>query len=196
MESYRCRGVRLPYPAIAPVVPLPWKTVKDRGSDGFFIVKARHVLRPGHWEECLLDLSMPERISDHAYFEDGPSLHRMYTYEAEGDVIPAVAIEAFGRYDQFYSRQDPEVGLEVLRSALPIAARKAPIAEDLGYILRDEGRLSEALSAFSLAISEGASSYFILLERADLYEAVGEHENALIDRNATSVLMKSANGYP
>ena len=178
------------------VTPLSWKTLKDRGHDGFFIVKARHVPRPGCCKECFLDLCLPERISDFAYFQDGPLFCRRYTSETEGDVIPAVAIEAFGTYELFYTRHDPEVGLEILRKALPIATRKAPIAQDLGYILRDENRLSEAVSAFSLAIAEGASSYFILLERAALYEAIGEHKKARLDWDAAAALMEGGSGAP
>jgi tetratricopeptide (TPR) repeat protein len=57
-----------------------------------------------------------------------------------------------------------------------------PIAEDLGYIYRDEGRDEEAIEAFILAIDEGPSFHFIYWERADLLDRVGEHARAKADR--------------
>jgi tetratricopeptide (TPR) repeat protein len=176
------------------LAPLDWKTVRDLECDAFYILKAWLVLRQGQRKECYLDLSMPERIEDHVYFYDRDGLWRMYPYHTAGDVIPAVAIERFGIYELFYSRRDPEVGLEVLRGGLPLAARKAPIAEDMGYILRDESRVLEAIEAFSIAIREGPTSYFTYLERADLYEALGDHEKAQRDRDAAA-MMEGLRGY-
>ncbi len=103
-------------------------------------------------------------------------------------MIPAVAIESFGVYELFYSHIDPEVGLTVLRTGLQAAESKAPIAEDLGYILRDEGRKEEAIEAFSIAIEEGPSCEYIPMERAALYEAIGDHANAERDRQLAARL--------
>lgn len=64
------------------------------------------------------------------------------------------------------------------------AKNKAPIAQDLGYICRDEGRVREAIEAFSIAIKTGPSSEFIFLERADLLEKAGDLEGAAKDRAA------------
>ena len=170
------------------VRPMPWATVRETEDDSYLFIKALHVLERGKVEPCYLDLSLPERISDFVYFDPAGEARWCYTYDAEGDVVPAIAIEGFGNYEDFYSRRDPEVGLTVLRNALPLAQRRAPIAEDLGYILRDEDRYEEAIAAFSVAISEGPSCYFILLERANLYEQVGEREKAAQDREAAAVM--------
>jgi tetratricopeptide (TPR) repeat protein len=165
-----------------PLNPLPAATVPSTPEEGFYIVRALHVLDRGRTQGCYLDLSMPERISDFVYFREGSTVTRRAPHDLEGDVIPAVAIEGFGVYEQFYSRRDPEAGLAVLRRGLELAGQKAAIAEDLGYILRDEGRREEAIAMFSIAIEEGPSSDFILMERADLYEALGDRVNAERDR--------------
>lgn len=68
------------------------------------------VIRDGY-----IDISLPERITDDAYFLDGKSLAVGYSYEFEGDIICAVPINCFGTYELFYSKVDPNIGIEVLQ---------------------------------------------------------------------------------
>jgi tetratricopeptide (TPR) repeat protein len=169
------------------VNPLHWQTVRQRTFDdwnAYFVIKGLQILGSGQVRHCYLGLCMPERIVEGEMLLTPEGLVPDRAYPPDGDFIPAVAIEDFGIYEQFYSHQDPEVGIAVLRRGLTLARHKAPIAQDLAYILRDEGRHEEALAAFTIAIEEGASSHFILEERADLYKALGFHEEANRDRDA------------
>jgi tetratricopeptide (TPR) repeat protein len=125
-----------------------------------------------------MDLTMPERISDYAYFVNSGAVERRYLHECNGEVICAVPIDGLGVYDLFYSRTEPELGLSVLRDGFERANRKTFIAEDLGYILRDEGRLEEAIQAFRVAASAGPSSNFIYLELANLYDMLDQPDLA------------------
>lgn len=145
-------------------------------EDGFFILRAFQITGPDEKIDCFIDLTMPERIVDYAYFMNSGTVVRKYPHECDGDVICAVPIDGYGVYDLFYSKIQPEIGLAVLRRGLELTSRKAFIAEDLGYILRDEGHLEEAIQAFSISASEEPSSYFIYHELAELYEQMGQTE--------------------
>lgn len=145
-------------------------------QDGFFILRAFQITGPNQKIDCFIDMTMPERIVDYAYFIKSGTVERKYLHECDGDVICAVPIDGHGAYDVFYSRINPELGLSVLRRGLDFASRKAFIAEDIGYILRDEGRIEEAIQAFSISASEEPSSYFIYQELAGLYDHLGQSE--------------------
>jgi hypothetical protein len=147
-------------------------------EEGFFILKAKNILPDGTIRDCYIDVSMPERISDYVYQLQGASLDVRYHHEFEGEVVCAVPISSFGVYELFYSKTKPEVGIEVLQDGLRSSAEKAAIAEDLGYIFRDERRFREAAEAFELAVQQGASSYFIYGELAGCYDETGNKELA------------------
>ncbi|HSP62313.1 MAG TPA: hypothetical protein VLQ90_04955, partial [Pyrinomonadaceae bacterium] len=102
-----------------------------------------------------IDLAMPERLSDTAYFLDSGDILQVPQRDFGVWGVPLVAIEGFGNYELFYSRIKPEIGLEVLRKGLAVAREKENIAVDMAYILRDEKRYQESLDAFTLAIEEG-----------------------------------------
>ena len=145
-------------------------------QDGFFILRAFQIIEPNQKIDCFIDLTMPERIADYAYFIGSGTVDRKYLHECEGDIICAIPIDGHGVYELFYSKIDPELGMTVLRRGLELSNRKVFIAEDLGYILRDEGRVEEAIKAFSISASEEPSSYFIYHELAELYDQVGQTE--------------------
>jgi tetratricopeptide (TPR) repeat protein len=147
-------------------------------AEGFFIVKGKNISQDGTIRDCYIDISLPERINDHAYVFDGKSLKIGYPYEFEGNIICAVAIDCFGDYELFYSKINPDVGIDILKEGLAISQQKHYIAEDLGYILRDEGRFKEAAEMFQIAVDETPSSYFIYGELATCYEKVGYAEKS------------------
>ncbi|MEJ2156912.1 MAG: hypothetical protein P8X96_16365 [Desulfobacteraceae bacterium] len=145
-------------------------------QDGLFILRAFQIKGPNEKIDCFIDLTMPERIADYAYFIGSGNVERKYLHECDGNVICAIPIDGHGVYDLFYSKINPDLGLSVLRRGLELATRKVFIAEDLGYILRDEGRIEEAIEAFSISASEEPSSYFIYHELAELYDQLGQTE--------------------
>jgi len=147
-------------------------------EDGFFIVKAKNILPDGSNRGCYIDVSLPERISDYAYQVRMDSLEARYHHEFEGEIICAVPITSFGVYELFYSKRQPNLGIEILKEGLSSSPRKAAIAEDLGYILRDERRFQEAAQMFEIAVQEGPSSYFVYGELASSYDEIGNKELA------------------
>jgi tetratricopeptide (TPR) repeat protein len=160
----------------------PIQTPTLRESDGFFLLKGLIIRVQGKQEFCFIDLVMPERISDFVYLLDGKTVRRCYHHELAGaQIVPAIAVEGFGNYELFYSKIDPAVGINVLRAGLASAVNKTALAEDLGYILRDEKQAEEAIAAFSIAIQSGPSSYFMFIERARLFESLGRQPEAEAD---------------
>ena len=161
------------------------KDCPDNVLDGYFIIKAIWIKENGELQDCYLDLTMPERISEEVFLLRDNEIIRQPNYKT-GEVVPAVAIEGFGVYELFYSRINPEIGIQVLREGLKNAGQKVPIAEDLAYILRDEDRHSEAIEAFTIVIENEDSQYgmpneFTFSERARLYEILGDFEKASAD---------------
>ena len=147
-------------------------------SEYFFILKAKNVLPDGTIKDCYIDVSLPERINDYTYFFDGKFLKVILSDEVEGDVISAVPIDCFGLYELFYSKINPDLGIDILKEGLAVSEQKHYIAEDLGYIFRDEGRYREAAEMFQIAVDEEPSSYFICGELAACYQVIGETEKA------------------
>ncbi|MBI9051645.1 MAG: hypothetical protein JEZ00_19635 [Anaerolineaceae bacterium] len=143
-------------------------------SDDYYLVKAKNILPDGKVINCYMDICLPERINDCAYFFDGEGIEKNYSYDVEGEVICAVPIDCFGIYELFYSKVNPEVGIDVLKAGLLVSQQKHIIAEDIGYILRDEGRFTEAAEMFQISVDEGPSSYFIFGELAECYQEIGE----------------------
>lgn len=158
--------------------PIHIDLLSDMESDGYHIITALNVLEDGTTRKCYMDMNLPERISDYAFFLEEGSLVFGYYHQFSGEILPANAIDCFGVYDQFYSQNFPEIGIEILKRGLAIAKRKHYIAEDLGYIYRDEQRFREAVEMFKIAVDEEPSSYFIYGELADAYAEIGDTENA------------------
>ena len=170
--------------------------------DGYFILKALFIDENGETRPCYVDVTMPERISERAFFIIDGKIHeerKGYTKcdlkinkeIVRGEVVPLVAIDKFGLYDLYYSRIRPEIGIEVLRNGMKISTSKKYIALDLAYILRDEKHHQEAIEAFSASIEEGVDNEYGYLERADLFEKIGDKENAVKDKELAKLFIEN-----
>ena len=159
-------------PIIAPIL-------RESESSQFFIVKAKNVLPDGTIRDCYIDLFLPERISDCAYFLLADAVEKKYYHECEGEIICAVPIDCFGDYNLFFSKTFPDVGIDILKQGLVASGKNTHIATDLGYILRDVQRFSEAAEMFQISADSQPSSYFTYGELAGCYDEIGEIEKAL-----------------
>ncbi|MHC4476322.1 MAG: tetratricopeptide repeat protein [Planctomycetota bacterium] len=160
------------------VEPICGDVLTESESNDFFIVQAKNVLPDETVNDCYIDIHLPERISDYAYFLRGNSLDVRYHHEFDGEIICAVPIDCFGVYELFYSRTAPHIGIDILEQGLAASPHRSFIAEDLGYILRDEGRFREAAEMFQISVDTEPSSYFIYGELAGCYDEIGEAEKA------------------
>lgn len=142
-------------------------------EENIYFVKALQV-SADNTTDCYLEIMTPERIAE-TVVKRNTSGHTIAEsiYDQEQTIIPAVASDCFGDYDLFYAKENPQIGIDVLRSGLSKATNKNVVAEDLGYILRDEGRVEEAIEAFKISEENEPSSEYTYLELSRLYKELG-----------------------
>lgn len=147
-------------------------------NENHYLVKARIIDSDKNIEVGYINLSTPERISDYVIHNmEDPKFNGFHELK-NNDIIPAVASDCFGLYELYYSKTSPNSGLEILKDGLTLSEQKSVIAEDIGYILRDEGRLDEALEYFIISTNHEPSSEYIYGEIEDIYRAQGNEEKA------------------
>ncbi|PQO31093.1 hypothetical protein C5Y96_12100 [Blastopirellula marina] len=156
------------------VEPIDSPILRESETSDFFIVRAKHILPDGTIHDCYINLMLPERVSDFVYVLNDGELSTCYHHEVAGEVICAVPIDAYGDYELFYSRIAPDSGIKILKKGLELADQKSYIAEDLGYILRDENRMAEAAEMFQISANEEPTSPYIYSELAACYQAIGK----------------------
>jgi tetratricopeptide (TPR) repeat protein len=127
--------------------------------------------------DCYIGIVTPERIAETVIKrnEKGQTMIESI-YDQERTTIPAIASDCFGVYELFYAKENPQIGIDILKNALTKATNKNVVAEDLGYILRDEGRVEEAIEAFKISEEFGPSSEYTYWELSELYGKLGHAE--------------------
>ncbi|MCM5530264.1 M48 family metallopeptidase [Parasegetibacter sp. NRK P23] len=125
--------------------------------------------------DCYLSILTPERVAETVVkMNSNGNLVVENWCEQNQSVIPAVASDCFGNYDLYFAKENPQVGIDVLRDGLAKAQNKNVVAEDLGYLLRDENVILEAIEAFKISELNGPSSAYIYLELSNLYKQLGQ----------------------
>lgn len=151
-------------------------------EDGYFIVAAKQVY-DDKTIDCFIDMTTTERITDHVFrLIDSKVIGELfydYSRKYQNSIIPAIASDCFGIYELYYAKENPQVGIDILRNGLTKSLTKNVIAEDLGYILRDEKRINEAIEAFLISEQNVPSSAYIYLELSQLYRQVGQIDKQL-----------------
>jgi tetratricopeptide (TPR) repeat protein len=144
--------------------------------EGAFFVKAKLVYSSSV-ADCYMSIITPERISE-TVIKVGPDMVVVAESinEQDGSVISTVASEYYGNYELFYARENPQIGIDILKNGLSKVVNKGVVAADLGYILRDEGRSEEAIEAFKICESAGPTSEYVFLELSMLYQSLGNTE--------------------
>lgn len=143
-------------------------------EENYYFVKAFEISEKEK-TVCYLGIMTPERIAEIVIKQGSNGQTKVESiYDQEKSIIPSVASECFGDYELFYSKENPQIGIDILKSGLKIATNKNVVAEDLGYILRDEGRIGEAVEAFKISEENEPSSECTFWELAGLYEQLGQ----------------------
>ncbi len=141
-------------------------------EENIYFVKALQV-SSNATKGCYLGIMMPERIAESVIKNANGHIISESIFEQNQTIIPAVASEGFGDYELYYAKENPQTGIDILRAGLEKATNKNVAAEDLGYILRDEKRIEEAIEAFTISVENGPSSEFIYQELSNLYKETG-----------------------
>ena len=145
-------------------------------EENYYFVKAFEIFE-NEKTNCYIGIMTPERIAEIVIKQDSNGQTKVEgIYDQEKTIIPSIASECFGDYELFYSKENPQIGIDILKSGLTIATNKNVVAEDLGYILRDEGRIEEAVEAFKISEENGSSSEYTFWELAGLYEQLGQED--------------------
>lgn len=151
-------------------------------EEGYFIVPAKQIYTD-RTVDCFIDITTTERITDHVFrLVDGKVIGELfyeYSRKNQNSIIPSVASDCFGIYELYYAKENPQVGIDILRNGLTKSLTKNVIAEDLGYILRDENRNIEAIEAFLISEQNEPSSEYIYLELSQLYRQLGQLDKQL-----------------
>lgn len=164
--------------------PLDWKIESRKEKlipniEAHCIVRAKMIDSNKNVSDCFVNISLPERMVDFVIYKTENRLEYKQTFELDDtDIIPAIASEAYGVYELYYSKINPDIGIEILKSGLSVANNPSVIAEDLGYILRDENRHKEALEAFLISEKHDVSSDYIYKEIQDLYLILDDRDKA------------------
>ena len=154
------------------VEPTDYELIPE--EENYYFVKAYEVSQNGK-TDCYIGVMTPERIAEVVIKQNSYGQTEIESiYDQEKSIIPAIASDCFGDYELFYSKENPQLGIDILKSAITKATNKNVVAEDLGYILRDEGRVKEAIEAFKISEENGPSSEYTFLELAGLYEQLGQ----------------------
>lgn len=142
-------------------------------EENYYLVKAFEVT-PNENKECYIAVAIPERFADIVVKQNakGEALVE-YISQQENAIIPAIAHDAAGYYELYYAKENPQVGIDVLRRGLAIAKNKSAVAEDIGYLLIDEERTQEAIEAFEISEAHGPTNRFTFWELAKLYAKLG-----------------------
>ena len=144
-------------------------------EENIYYVKAYQVSADST-HDCYLGIMTPERIAETVVKrKQNGQIVAESIYDQEQETIPAVASDCYGDYELFYAKGNPQIGIDVLKEGLAKAVNKNVVAEDLGYILRDEERIEEAIEAFKISEQFGPSSEYTFLELSRLYKRLGQN---------------------
>ena len=143
-------------------------------EENSYFVKALQV-RSNSTTDCFLEIDTPERIAEIVIKKTASGKTVVNNiYDMKSTVIPAVASDCFGDYELYYAHENPQIGIDILKNGLAKATNKSSVAEDLGYILRDEGRIEEAIKAFKISEENEPSSEYTYWELSMLYKELGQ----------------------
>ena len=143
-------------------------------EENYYFVKAFEISE-NEKTDCYIGIMTPERIAEIVIKQGSNGQTKVESiYDQVKSIIPSIASECFGDYELYYSKENSQIGIDILKSGLTIATNKNVVAEDLGYILRDEGRIEEAIEALKISEENGPSSEYTFWELAGLYEELGQ----------------------
>lgn len=145
-------------------------------EEAYYFVKAFEVSQ-NEKTDCYIGIMTPERILEIVVKENSNGQAYVENiYHQENSIIPAIACNFSGYYGIYYAKENPQIGIDVLKSGLIKATNKSAVAEDLGYILIDEERTEEAIEAFKISEENIPSSQYTFWELAKLYEQLGQKD--------------------
>ncbi|EHO09282.1 hypothetical protein HMPREF9714_01960 [Myroides odoratimimus CCUG 12901] len=119
-------------------------------EEGNFFVKGLEISNTGI-SEVYVGITLPERISEIGLIKNTLEQIEVLENMFSSQFLPLVACESYGNYELYYVHTNPKIGIEVLEEGLQQSNHYGAIAEDLGYIYRDEQCIHQAIKLLRLA---------------------------------------------
>src|SRR6218665_1155413 len=111
----------------------------DELYDAYFVVKG-FLIEGSHIEKCFIDVCIPERISEFVFRNKNGNLIIENIVENNLQTIPSVASEQYGDPELYYLKENPKLGIEILKAGKKISANPSAIKEDLADIWEELGK--------------------------------------------------------
>ena len=101
------------------------------------VVKGYIISDGEKFEECFIDISIPERTSEFALRLQTSELKIQSIYDENLRTIPAMASELYGDPSLYFIKENPKIGIEILKAGKKISTNLSAIIEDLAYIFEE-----------------------------------------------------------
>lgn len=119
-------------------------------EEGNFFVKGLEISNTGI-SEVYVGITLPERISEIGLIKNTLEQIEVLENMFSSQFLPLVACESYGNYELYYVHTNPKIGIDVLKEGFRQSNHYGAIAEDLGYIYRDEQCIHQAIKLLRLA---------------------------------------------
>lgn len=106
--------------------------------DAHFVVKG-FLIEGSNIEKCFIDVCIPERISEFVFRNKNDNFIIENIIDNNLKTIPAVASEQYGDPELYYLKENPKLGIEILKKGKEISANPSAIDDDLTYIYEEIG---------------------------------------------------------
>ncbi|KKN86664.1 hypothetical protein LCGC14_0266270 [marine sediment metagenome] len=134
--------------------PLEWEIKPTTlqlipNGQGHYLTKAYRIEKNGVYKFAYVDVNTPERIIDYVIYDlKKPSYS--YVYDSINiEVIPAVASDCFGSYEVYYSRNNPDLSIEVLEQGLKLSKGKKCYCPRFGIYFKRRRQTKRGIEIFS-----------------------------------------------
>jgi hypothetical protein len=104
--------------------------------DAYFVIKA-FVVTDDKVEDCFIDICIPERISEFIFRMVDNKLIFENTIEKKLTTVPAMASEQYGDSELYFIKQNPQIGIDILKKGIQISKNSSAINDDLTYIYEE-----------------------------------------------------------
>ena len=106
--------------------------------DAYFVIKA-FLVNENNIEDCFVEVCIPERISEFVFRMVDSEMIIENVIENKLQVIPAMASEQYGDPELYYLKENPKLGIEILKKGIEISTNPSAIEDDLAYIYEEIG---------------------------------------------------------
>jgi hypothetical protein len=140
------------------IEPTEYKLIPENQHDTYIYVRALQVFED-HVEECFMDLSLTDRLPEFVIKKTDNKIFVTPIYDEQNSVIPAIASEQCGNPELYFAKENPAIGIEVLKRGKILKPDSEAIKDDLAYIYDMIGKRKKKVAG--IKSTEDAITLFI-----------------------------------